>query len=321
MRNEYSSAHPLTAHPVSATRPLIYTLLAATLLWLPLTTPSARAQGSSAPPASAPAAGAAAASTAVSADGAAANWQSWQPRNDVRDLESLRRGASNFMNYCNGCHALKYLRYQRMADDLKIPPDQLTAHFIAPGHGNLDYITTAMPAADSQGWFGKTPPDLSVIARARGPAYLYRFLKTFYIDATRPSGSNNLAYPATAMPAVLSDLEGVKSAVFKDARNSDGGIDKEFEHFDMMAPGTQSAQEFDQFVRDTVNFLDYAGEPTQVERQSWASGSCCFCYCATVLSYLLKREYWKAVQLNRLNTCVGPHCARATSSHESAAAP
>jgi len=36
-----------------------------------------------------------------------------------------------------------------------------------------------MPAADAANWFGKTPPDLSLIARSRSPDYLYRFLKTF----------------------------------------------------------------------------------------------------------------------------------------------
>ena len=36
-----------------------------------------------------------------------------------------------------------------------------------------------------------------------------------------------------------------------------------FDHFEQVAPGPLSASEFDGFVRDTVNFLDYAGEPAQ----------------------------------------------------------
>ena len=68
-----------------------------------------------------------------------------------------------------------------------------------------------MPAADAEAWFGKTPPDLSLMARARGRDYLYQFLKTFYVDPTRQTGANNLRLPTTAMPHVLSELEGLKT--------------------------------------------------------------------------------------------------------------
>src|SRR5882762_1094376 len=44
---------------------------------------------------------------------------------DIKNTESLQRGARNFMNYCSGCHSLKYLRYNRMATDLKIPESEL----------------------------------------------------------------------------------------------------------------------------------------------------------------------------------------------------
>jgi hypothetical protein len=104
-------------------------------------------------------------------------WENWHAGNNVADLQSLQRGARNFMNYCIGCHSLKYLRYQRMGDDLDIPTAELNADLVAPGSTNLDYITTSMPAADAANWFGKTPPDLSLIARSRSPDYIYRFLK------------------------------------------------------------------------------------------------------------------------------------------------
>jgi len=37
--------------------------------------------------------------------------------------------------------------------------------------------------------------------------------------------------------------------------------------------------EFDGFVRDTVNFLDYVGDPAQVERQSIGLWVVLFCCC------------------------------------------
>jgi ubiquinol-cytochrome c reductase cytochrome c1 subunit len=242
----------------------------------------------------------AAESPPAGAEAAAApvNWENWHAGGDVRDRPSLQRGARNFMNYCNGCHSLKYERYQRMADDLKIPTDVLKANLIAPGSNNLDYITTSMPSADATNWFGKVPPDLSLIARSKGVDYIYRFLKTFYVDPTRLTGTDNLAYPLTAMPAVLSSLEGVKVAVFRTVERGTGDskeTEKVFDHFETTTPGDLTPQQYDDFVRDTVNFLDYVGEPAQAARRSLGIWVVLFLLLLTGLSWLLYKEYWKEV--------------------------
>src|SRR3984885_1436455 len=226
----------------------------------------------------------------------AVHWDSWRAGNSVEDRASLQRGARNFMNYCNGCHALKYMRYQRMADDMQIPTAVLTANLVAPGSTNLDYISTSMPADDAANWFGKTPPDLSLIARSRSPDYLYRFLKTFYSDPSRSTRSDNLAYPTTAMPAVLSELEGVKAAVYRDVNSTAGGApEKVFDHFESIAPGALTPEQFDGFVRDTVNFLDYVGDPAQVERRSIGLWVVLFLLLLSAFALALKKEYWKDV--------------------------
>ena len=214
-------------------------------------------------------------------------WENWHAGNNVADVGSLQRGARNFMNYCIGCHSLKYMRYQRMGDDLDIPTAALSADLVAPGSTNLDYIVSSMPAADAANWFGKTPPDLSLIARSRSPDYIYRFLKTFYSDPSRSTRSDNLAYPSTAMPAVLSDLEGVKAAVL--------GPTKLFDHFQTVSTGTVTAEQFDGFVRDTVNFLDYVGDPSQVERRSIGLWVVLFLLLLSAFAFALKKEYWKDV--------------------------
>lgn len=214
-------------------------------------------------------------------------WENWRAGNNVADVASLQRGARNFMNYCIGCHSLKYMRYQRMGDDLEIPTAQLNADLVPPGSTNLDYIVTSMPAADAANWFGKTPPDLSLIARSRSPDYIYRFLKTFYSDPSRSTRSDNLAYPGTAMPAVLSDLEGVKAAVL--------GPTKMFDHFQTISSGNLTAEQFDGFVRDTVNFLDYVGDPAQVERRSIGLWVVLFLLLLSAFAWALKKEYWKDV--------------------------
>jgi ubiquinol-cytochrome c reductase cytochrome c1 subunit len=231
--------------------------------------------------------------------GAGADWASWHADDDVSNTASLQRGARNFMGYCSGCHGLKYERYSRLASDLAISSEELEQYLLPPGAKPADYIVTTMPAADAATWFGKAPPDLSLMARARGNDYLYQFLKTFYVDPTTPSGFNNLRLPTTAMPPVLSELEGVKRAVFKDEQTSGANgktmTEHVFDHFESVAPGHLSAAEYDEFVHDTVNFLDYVGEPTQVERRALGVWVVLFLLVFTCLAWLLKQEYWKDV--------------------------
>jgi ubiquinol-cytochrome c reductase cytochrome c1 subunit len=218
--------------------------------------------------------------------GFGADWESWEPENSVGDTASLQRGLRDFAGYCRGCHSLKYMRYSRMGDDMQIPPDQLAKYVLPSGAKPSDYVMTPMPPADAQNWFGKVPPDLSLMARERGTNYLYRFLTTFYSDPTRTTGANNLQLASVAMPHVLSSLEGVKVAVFKN------GV---FDHFVQVAPGSQSHEEYLATVRDLVNFLDYVGEPSQVHRRSLGVKVVLFLLAFTALTYLLKREYWKNV--------------------------
>ena len=228
-----------------------------------------------------------------------ADWQSWHANTNVTDMPSVQRGARNFVSYCLGCHGLKYQRWSRLGTDLSIPNELLEKDLVPPGDKSTDYILTTMPAKDAETWFGKAPPDLTLMARARGDNYLYQYLKTFYVDPTRQTGANNLRLPSTAMPHVLSELEGLKRAVFRDVmKRGEGGQfghEQVFDHFELVAPGRMSAAEYDGFVRDTVNFLDYVSEPTQAARRALGVWVVLFLLLFTWLAWLVKREYWKDV--------------------------
>jgi len=229
---------------------------------------------------------------------AGADWQSWHANTNVTDMPSVQRGARNFVSYCLGCHGLKYERWSRLGQDLSIPPELLQKELLLPGEKATDYILTSMPSKDAESWFGKTPPDLTLMARARGPNYLYQFLKTFYLDPSTQTGANNLRLPTTAMPHVLSELEGLKRAVFRDVMTKgEGGFvhERVFDHFEMVAPGRLSAAQYDAFVRDTVNFLDYVSEPAQAARRALGVWVVLFLLVFTWLAWLVKREYWKDV--------------------------
>jgi len=228
-----------------------------------------------------------------------AAWMDWEPGNDVSNIASLQRGAANFMGYCAGCHSLKYKRYSRVAKDLNIPEEQMENLLLMPGAKKGDYIITPMSKADGEAWFGKAPPDLSLITRAKGSDYVYQFLKTFYVDPKSANGTNNLALPNTAMPHVLSALQGVQEAKFNAVEKIVDGepvSELHWDSFELASPGQLSPEEYDGFVRDTVNFLEYVGEPVKAKRESLGVWVILFLLVFTALAYLLKQEYWKDVK-------------------------
>jgi ubiquinol-cytochrome c reductase cytochrome c1 subunit len=218
-----------------------------------------------------------------------------EPANiDVGDLASLRRGATYFINYCLGCHSAQYVRYSRVGEDLGLTESQLSEIVMSAGVGLLGTMNKAMTDEDAAAWFGVAPPDLSLIARSRGTDYLYNFLRGFYQDASALSGANNLWLENTAMPHVLWELQGVRRAVFVDTQVN-GVTVPTFEHFEPVTPGTLSEAEYDGLVRDIVTFLDYIGEPMQLERRAlgvWVIG---FLLVFLLIAYMLKREIWKDV--------------------------
>ena len=218
-----------------------------------------------------------------------------QAGNDVGNKASLQRGASNFVNYCLGCHSAKYVRYNRVATDLGITEDQLIDNLMFTGERPHDTMKIGINPDDAKRWFGVVPPDLSLIARARGTDYLYTFLKSFYADPAKLTGVNNIVLPGTAMPHVLAELQGVQEAVWEGQVDAQGNAQRQFKEFKPGA-GKLTAEEYDQFVRDTVNFLDYIGEPAQLQRTRLGFPVLAFLVFFTLLAWLLKKEYWKDVK-------------------------
>ena len=238
---------------------------------------------------------------AVSAnEGGHAGWQR-KADNEIGNLPSLQRGARNFMAYCSGCHSLRFLRYSRLAEDLKIPDDQRDQFLVPASKKFTDYIVSSMPAKDAADWFGRAPPDLSLVARSRGSDWIFNFLTSFYADpASRQTGVNNLQLPGTAMPHVLASVQGVQNAVWRNEEHPgpDGKpiASRVFEKFEPGIVGGMAPEQYDEFVRDTVNFLQYVGDPTQLEREGIGIWVVLFLLMFTGIAYMLKKEYWKDVR-------------------------
>lgn len=214
---------------------------------------------------------------------------------DLTDKAALQRGAQTFMNYCLGCHQMQYQRYQRTFNDIGIPEELGTKYLQFTGEKVSDYITTPMPAEDSAGWFGAPPPDLTLVARVRGPEWLYTYLRTFYADDSKIFGVNNLAFPNAGMPHVLESLQGTPRKVYRE-KMVDGQMQKT-EVFDLVATGgSLTPDEYDATIRDLVNFLEYTGEPTRLKSEAIGRGVLIFLVIFFVFAYLLKKEYWRDVK-------------------------
>jgi len=213
----------------------------------------------------------------------------------VGNKASLQRGAALYMSYCSGCHAIGFQRFSRIAEDLDLSEEQVMTYLNFTGQKFGEQHKIAMDAADGEAWFGKAPPDLSLVARNKlgGPDWTYTFLKSFYVDESRPSGWNNKLLPNASMPNVLWELQGMQHAVY--GGKGEAGAAPAVERFELAQPGRLSPQEFDGAVRDIVNFLTYVGEPAAMKRTTIGVFVILFLAAFTFLAWLLKHEYWRDV--------------------------
>ena len=207
---------------------------------------------------------------------------------DTTDNASLQRGAESFVNYCLTCHGASYMRYNRHRD-IGYTNEEILNKLVFTGQKVGDLMQSAMRKKEGEEWFGVVPPDLSVIARARGADWLYTYLRAFYRDDATHTGWNNLVFDRVAMPHVLSQLQGEQRLVVK---ASDKGEQK---HLTLEKAGQLSANEYDKFVGDLVNYLVYLGEPHANARKQLGIEVMIFLLGMLVLSYALKKEYWKDI--------------------------
>lgn len=220
--------------------------------------------------------------------------------NDLTDKESLKRGFETYVNYCLGCHQLKHQRYNRTFADLGIDDAEGMEKYMFTGEKVGDHITNTMPVKESAKWFGTAPPDLTLEARLRSPDWIYTYLRSFYIDKDRPFGVNNAVFKDVGMPHVLQDLQGLQFKVIDQKHviaNEKEGIEAvaEISHLEPAMGGSLTTEEYDDLIRDLTNFLEYVGEPSKLERESLGYYVLGFLFIFFIISYLLKKEYWKDV--------------------------
>ena len=219
---------------------------------------------------------------------------------NVTDVASLQSGARTFVNFCLNCHSASLMRYNALRA-VGLTEEQIKDNLMFTAEKIGMPMAIAMAPRDAKDWFGATPPDLSVIARSRGPDWLYTYLRSFYRDPSTLTGWNNLVYPSVGMPHVLWKLQGERVAreqeVTKDGRPilGDDGKPLKIVKLEPLTRGSQSTIEYDKTVYDLVNFLAWMGEPHQLARKRLGIWVLISVAVLIFLTYFLKQAYWKDV--------------------------
>lgn len=253
----------------------------------------------------------------------------------VNDMPSLQNGAKLFVNYCLNCHSASSMRYNKLKD-IGLTDQQIKESLLFTGEKVGDMMNVAMTAKDAKQWFGTTPPDLSVIARAKsvnaGPSgadYIYTYLRTFYRDTSRATGWNNLVFPAVGMPHALWQDQGPRELTTVamhevEAKNAKEGAPKTWERittvydaqgfstvkaepvanyhghatFDAKFKAANPAQvaTYDNDVADLTAFMSWMSEPVQTLRVRIGVGVMLFLLLFFFVTWRLNASYWKHVR-------------------------
>jgi ubiquinol-cytochrome c reductase cytochrome c1 subunit len=247
------------------------------------------------------------------------------------DKVALQHGAKLFVNYCLNCHAAASMRYNRLKD-IGLTDDQIKDNLLFSANKVGETMKVSIQPKDAKEWFGAVPPDLSVIARAKagnggsGADYIYTYLRTYYRDASRPTGWNNLAYAGSAMPHVLWDmqpargLEKTEIIEIKDKDDKSLGFNKVFTAYDVTGAATpvttkladfhghaettykfitediKGQQQFDKDAASITAFMQYMADPSASTRQSLGVWVLVFLGLLIIMAYLLNKQYWKDIK-------------------------
>ena len=225
---------------------------------------------------------------------------------NLDDKASLQRGAKYYQNYCSGCHSLKFSRFNRVAEDIGLNADNGFTEddvttllkenliFIRDENGEKvkagSLMETAYPAKAAAEAFGTSVPDLSLVGRSRGADWIYSYLKSFYLDPSRPAGVNNTVFKDVAMPHVLGNLQG-----WQKLEHNEGDEHHGAPKLIISKPGKMTASEYDKLVHDITNFLAYVSEPAQLSRKKYGILTLLFLLVLFGFSYALSKEYWKDI--------------------------
>jgi ubiquinol-cytochrome c reductase cytochrome c1 subunit len=269
------------------------------------------------------------AGTAAHAAGEALPLDAW-PTAKANDLAALQNGARLFANYCLNCHSANEMRWNRLTD-IGLTEEQIKDFLIFGNQKVGDLMTISMRPKDSQAWLGNTPPDLSVITRARtsfeykGTDYIYTLLRSFYRDKESATGWNNVVFPSIGMPNIFWERQGPREAKIErilhvqDDKTGKTSTVQEVSVFDprgnrtvtrtplneAKATGTtvtysgfdaEKAKALDSDVADLVAYLNFMTDPSARSRTRIGLWAMLLLLALAGTTWWLNREYWKDIK-------------------------
>lgn len=177
-------------------------------------------------------------------------------------VPAVERGVATLMDTCHGCHSMKYIRYRDLVA-FGIAKEKVD---VWRGDQPMDAPMTSQMSDDAgMQSFGKIPPDLSLISRARegGASYVYTYLTGYY--NTTDGMTSNHVFPETKMPDPF-------------------GISGETD--------LAKRAEIQTKVRDVVSFLVWASDPHEEERYRLGYYVMGYLLVLTSLLYIVKNQVW-----------------------------
>lgn len=204
--------------------------------------------------------------------------------NGKYDKDEIYRGYTVATNVCLACHSFKYVSHR---DLMRVGFTESEVQTLAKAlNMTIDQkLLTAQDDATAIETFGKVPPDLSLMTKAReGLAdYVYAILtgyseneeeiKHALPNGLPPGAHFNKAFPghAIAMPAPLTGP-------------------------DMVTYHDGKAASVEQMAHDVTTFMQWSAEPERIERQHLGLFVLLYLIIFTALAYLSKRVIWKDVK-------------------------
>jgi ubiquinol-cytochrome c reductase cytochrome c1 subunit len=256
------------------------------------------------------------------------------PTERANDLAALQNGAQTFANYCLNCHSATLMRWNRL-HDIGLNDKEIKANLIFGSQRVTDTMTVSMNPHDAKTWFGKAPPDLSVIVRARntveyaGTDYVYTLLRGFYRDRSTLTGWNNVVYPNISMPNIFWEQQGPREATLTRVEYQDvppasgkgparerlvqtitqydanGNVTVNRTELDQGEPGfaygfkavdSAAAKAVDSQVADLVAYLNWMSEPTAQTRRRIGVWTIGFLVIFIGVGRWLNRVFWRDIQ-------------------------
>lgn len=246
---------------------------------------------------------------AQAAEGVPAHQQSWTFSGvfGTYDRNQLRRGFQVYKEVCSSCHALNYISFRNLSEHggPEYSEDQvraLAATFtVTDAEGEREGIPadrwpapfeSEQIARDANG--GAYPPDLSLMAKARGVSQEFPWWILNYFTAYQEAGADyvyNLLTRYAEPPAGIELQPGQYYNEFFPG------------HLISMAPplsdgivtydGEGTPETVDQYARDLSAFLQWTADPHMESRKRAGFQVLIFLFVFAGLMYVVKRKIWR----------------------------